>query len=360
MTILVTGGAGFIGSNFVLDWLAQSDETVVNLDALTYAGNLQNLETLAGDARHVFVHGDICNRALVDTLLATHRPRAVLHFAAESHVDRSIHGPAAFMRTNVEGTFTLLEAVRSHWGALPAEEKTRFRFQHVSTDEVYGSLGPQDPAFTEDHPYEPNSPYSASKAASDHLVRAWHHTYGLPVVTTNCSNNYGPFHFPEKLIPLMIVNALAGKPLPIYGDGMNVRDWLYVGDHCSAIRVVLERGTVGETYNIGGWNEKPNIEIVRTVCALLDELKPDPAGSYERHVTYVTDRPGHDRRYAIDARKIKAELGWQPRETFETGLRKTVQWYLEHGAWVANVQSGAYVEWLARHYGGANSQATSP
>src|SRR5688572_5841570 len=297
--ILVTGGAGFIGANFVLDWLANGDEPVLNLDALTYAGNLESLKSLDGDARHVFVRGEIGDRALVDRLLAEHRPRALLHFAAESHVDRSIHGPGAFMRTNVEGTFTLLEAARAYWGGLAGADKERFRFHHVSTDEVYGSLAAQAPAFTEAHPYEPNSPYSASKAASDHLVRAWHHTYGLPVVTTNCSNNYGPYHFPEKLIPLMIVNALAGKPLPVYGDGMQVRDWLYVGDHCSAIRTVLAAGRVGDTYNIGGWNEQPNISIVRTICALLDELRPSPQGSHARLITHVTDRPGHDRRYAI-------------------------------------------------------------
>ncbi len=350
MTILVTGGAGFIGSNFVLDWLAQSDETVVNLDALTYAGNLANLASLQGDERHVFVHGDICDRALLQQLFATHAPRAVVHFAAESHVDRSIHGPGAFIRTNVDGTFALLEAARAHWNALEGEAKTAFRFHHVSTDEVYGSLGPQDPAFTETHPYQPNSPYSASKAASDHLVRAWFHTYGLPVLTSNCSNNYGPWHFPEKLIPLMIVNALAGKPLPVYGDGQQVRDWLYVADHCSAIRAVLARGTPGEVYNVGGWNEKPNLEIVHTVCALLDELCPDPAGPYQRLITYVKDRPGHDRRYAIDARKIQRELGWRPAETFDTGIRKTVQWYLDHPDWVAQVQSGAYRDWIHTHY----------
>ncbi|MFN3417299.1 MAG: dTDP-glucose 4,6-dehydratase [Caldimonas sp.] len=348
--ILVTGGAGFIGSNFVLDWLAHSDEPVLNLDALTYAGNVHNLDGLRGDPRHVFVHGDICDRALLDRLLATHRPRAIVHFAAESHVDRSIHGPGAFIRTNVQGTFTLLEAARAHWQALPADEKAAFRFHHVSTDEVYGSLGPQEPAFTEAHPYQPNSPYSASKAASDHLVRAWFHTYGLPVLTTNCSNNYGPYHFPEKLIPLMIVNALAGKPLPVYGDGLNVRDWLYVTDHCSAIRTVLARGRVGETYNVGGWNEMTNLEIVRTVCALLDELRPDPAGPHSRLITFVKDRPGHDRRYAIDARKIERELGWRPAETFATGIRKTVQWYLDHPEWVAQVQSGAYREWIATQY----------
>jgi dTDP-glucose 4,6-dehydratase len=352
MTILVTGGAGFIGSNFVLDWLQQSDETVINLDALTYAGNRQNLASLEGDARHVFVHGDIGDRALLDGLLATHRPRAVLHFAAESHVDRSIHGPGAFIKTNVEGTFALLEAVRSYWMALGGDAKAAFRFHHVSTDEVYGSLAPDAPAFTENHPYEPNSPYSASKAASDHLVRAWHHTYGLPVLTTNCSNNYGPYHFPEKLIPLMIVNALAGKPLPIYGDGMQVRDWLYVGDHCSAIRAVLRSGRIGEVYNIGGWNEKPNRDIVHAVCALLDELRPDPAGPYIRLIAHVTDRPGHDRRYAIDARKIESELGWRPAETFETGIRKTVTWYLANADWVANVQSGGYRDWVSRNYGG--------
>jgi dTDP-glucose 4,6-dehydratase len=349
--ILVTGGAGFIGANFVLDWLAGSGEAVLNLDALTYAGNLDSLRSLQGDARHVFVQGDITDRALLDRLFAEFRPRAVIHFAAESHVDRSIHGPAAFMRTNVEGTFTLLEAARAHWAALAASEQQAFRFHHVSTDEVYGSLGPGDAPFTEQHVYEPNSPYSASKAGSDHLVRAWHHTYGLPVLTTNCSNNYGPYHFPEKLIPLMIVNALAGKPLPVYGDGQQVRDWLYVKDHCAAIREVLARGTVGETYNVGGWNEKPNIDIVRTICALLDEMRPDPAGSYTRLVEYVTDRPGHDRRYAIDARKLERELGWKPAETFESGIRKTVRWYLDHADWVARVQSGAYREWVATNYG---------
>jgi dTDP-glucose 4,6-dehydratase len=351
MTILVTGGAGFIGSNFVNDWLAASDETVVNLDALTYAGNLHNLDALSGDGRHVFVRGDIGERALLDRLLAEHRPRAVLHFAAESHVDRSIHGPGEFIRTNVIGSFTLLEAVRGFWSALQGDERSAFRFLHVSTDEVYGSLAPTAPAFTETHAYEPNSPYSASKAASDHLVRAWHHTYGLPVLTTNCSNNYGPFHFPEKLIPLMIVNALAGKPLPVYGDGMQVRDWLYVGDHCSAIRAVLAKGRVGETYNVGGWNEMPNIQIVHTVCALLDELRPHEGGPYTRLITHVTDRPGHDRRYAIDARKIERELGWRPAETFASGIRKTVQWYLDHAAWVADVQSGGYRDWVAKQYG---------
>ena len=350
MTLLVTGGAGFIGSNFVLDWLDAVGEPVLNLDALTYAGNLHNLDAVKGDTRHVFVQGDIGDRALLDRLLAEHQPRAVLHFAAESHVDRSIHGPGEFMHTNVMGTFALLEAVRAFWSALPAPEKAAFRFHHVSTDEVYGSLAPGAAAFTETHPYEPNSPYSASKAASDHLVRAWHHTYGLPVVTTNCSNNYGPYHFPEKLIPLMIVNALAGKPLPVYGDGQQVRDWLYVRDHASAIRAVLAGGRLGETYNIGGWNEKANLEIVHTVCTLLDELKPDPAGSYRRLITHVTDRPGHDRRYAIDARKIERELGWRPAETFETGIRKTVQWYLANTAWVADVQSGGYRDWVAANY----------
>ena len=350
MTLLVTGGAGFIGSNFVLDWLATAGEPVLNLDALTYAGNLHNLDAVKGDARHVFVQGDICDRALVDRLLDEHKPRALLHFAAESHVDRSIHGPGEFMRTNVMGTFTLLEAARGYWSALPAAAKAGFRFHHVSTDEVYGSLAPGAPAFTETHAYEPNSPYSASKAASDHLVRAWHHTYGLPVVTTNCSNNYGPYHFPEKLIPLMIVNALAAKPLPVYGDGQQVRDWLYVCDHTSAIRAVLAGGRIGETYNIGGWNEKANLDIVHTICTLLDELRPDPAGSYRRLITHVTDRPGHDRRYAIDARKIELELGWRPAETFESGIRKTVQWYLDHPDWVANVQSGGYRDWLAANY----------
>jgi dTDP-glucose 4,6-dehydratase len=349
--ILVTGGAGFIGSNFVLDWrAAHPDEAVVNLDALTYAGNRENLATLEGDAGHVFVHGDITDRTLVGQLLATHRPRAIVHFAAESHVDRSIHGPGAFMRTNIDGTFTLLEAARAHWGGLDEANRAGFRFLHVSTDEVYGTLGADDPPFTELNAYEPNSPYSASKAASDHLVRAWHHTYGLPVLTTNCSNNYGPFHFPEKLIPLMIVNALAGKPLPVYGDGMQVRDWLYVKDHCSAIRRVLEAGRLGETYNVGGWNEKPNIEIVHTVCALLDELRPRAEGSYKRLITHVKDRPGHDRRYAIDARKIERELGWRPAETFETGIRKTVQWYLNNPEWVQRVQSGAYRDWVQQQY----------
>ena len=349
--ILVTGGAGFIGANFVLDWLAQSDEPVVNLDKLTYAGNRENLASLDGDARHIFVQGDIGDTALVGELLARHQPRAIVNFAAESHVDRSIHGPADFVQTNVVGTFNLLESVRGYWSALPADQKAAFRFLHVSTDEVYGSLAPDAPAFTEQHTYEPNSPYSASKAASDHLVRAWHHTYGLPVLTTNCSNNYGPFHFPEKLIPLMIVNALAGKNLPVYGDGQQVRDWLYVKDHCSAIRRVLEAGVPGETYNVGGWNEKPNLDIVHTVCALLDELSPRADGaSYKGQISFVTDRPGHDRRYAIDARKIERALGWKPAETFDTGIRKTVQWYLAHGDWVRNVQSGAYRDWVQKQY----------
>ena len=350
--ILVTGGAGFIGANFVLDWLASNDEPVVNLDKLTYAGNLESLSSLQGDARHVFVKGDIGDSALVAELLATHRPRAVVHFAAESHVDRSIHGAEDFIQTNILGTFRLLEAVRAHWGALPEADREAFRFLHVSTDEVYGSLSPDAPAFTETHGFEPNSPYSASKAASDHLVRAWHHTHGLPVLTTNCSNNYGPYHFPEKLIPLMIVNALAGKPLPVYGDGMQVRDWLYVKDHCSAIRRVLQDGRLGETYNVGGWNEKPNIEIVHTVCSLLDELRPrDDGASYATQITHVKDRPGHDRRYAIDARKLEAELGWKPAETFETGIRKTVKWYLDHQDWVERVQSGAYRQWVQVQYG---------
>ena len=349
--ILVTGGAGFIGGNFVLDWLAGSDEPVINLDKLTYAGNLENLASLKGHAGHVFVQGDIGDGALVARLLAEHRPRAVINFAAESHVDRSIHGAEDFIQTNIVGTFRLLEAVRAHWTSLPADDKAAFRFLHVSTDEVYGSWHPDAPAFTEDHGFEPNSPYSASKAASDHLVRAWHHTHGLPVLTTNCSNNYGPFHFPEKLIPLMIVNALAGKALPVYGDGMQVRDWLYVKDHCSAIRRVLEDGRLGETYNVGGWNEKPNLEIVRTVCALLDELRPRSDGQpYASQISYVKDRPGHDRRYAIDARKIERELGWKPAETFESGIRKTVQWYLDHPDWVANVQSGSYRQWVQAQY----------
>ena len=351
MTLLVTGGAGFIGANFVLDWLAAHDEPVINLDKLTYAGNPETLASLQGDARHQLVQGDIGDAALVSRLLAEHRPRAVVNFAAESHVDRSIHGPGEFIETNIVGTFRLLESVRDFWSSLPEAEKSAFRFLHVSTDEVYGSLGQGDPAFAETHRYEPNSPYSASKAASDHLVRAWHHTYGLPVLTTNCSNNYGPYHFPEKLIPLMIVNALAGRPLPVYGDGMQIRDWLYVKDHCSAIRRVLEAGRLGEVYNVGGWNEKPNIEIVQTICQLLDHMRPKADGSsYAQQITYVTDRPGHDRRYAIDAHKLEAELGWKPAETFESGIRKTVEWYLANPEWVAHVQSGAYREWVQKQY----------
>jgi dTDP-glucose 4,6-dehydratase len=349
--ILVTGGAGFIGSNFVLDWLLQNDESVINLDKLTYAGNLENLAALNNDPRHLFVRGDIGNAQLVGKLLAAHRPRAVVNFAAESHVDRSIHGPEDFIETNIVGTFHLLEAVRAYWSGLADAEKSGFRFLHVSTDEVYGSLTKNDPAFRETNRYEPNSPYSASKAASDHLVRAYHHTYGLPVLTTNCSNNYGPYHFPEKLIPLMIVNALAGKPLPVYGDGQQIRDWLYVKDHCSAIRRVLEKGRLAEVYNIGGWNEKANLDIVYTVCALLDELRPRPDGkSYREQIAFVTDRPGHDRRYAIDARKIERELGWKPVETFATGIRKTVQWYLDNQDWVTHVQSGDYRHWVEKNY----------
>jgi dTDP-glucose 4,6-dehydratase len=349
--ILVTGGAGFIGANFVLDWFAQSDEPVLNLDKLTYAGNLETLASLQSDARHVFVQGDIGDSALLRQLLAQHRPRAVVNFAAESHVDRSIHGPEDFIQTNIVGTFRLLEEVRAYFGGMDDAAKAAFRFLHVSTDEVYGSLALADPAFTEQHRYEPNSPYSASKAASDHLVRAYHHTYGLPVLTTNCSNNYGPYHFPEKLIPLMIVNALAGKPLPVYGDGMQIRDWLYVKDHASAIRRVLAAGQLGEVYNVGGWNEKPNIEIVNTLCALLDELRPRGDGlSYAKQISYVKDRPGHDRRYAIDARKLERELGWKPAETFESGIRKTVQWYLANPDWVAHVQSGAYRDWVQKQY----------
>jgi dTDP-glucose 4,6-dehydratase len=349
--ILVTGGAGFIGANFVLDWLAQSGEPVLNLDKLTYAGNLDNLTSLKEDARHVFVHGDIGDKASVTKLLVKHQPRAIINFAAESHVDRSISGPDDFIQTNIVGTFNLLESTRAYWQSLPDEQKTTFRFLHVSTDEVYGSLSPDAPAFTETHPYEPNSPYSASKAASDHLVRAYQHTYGLPTLTTNCSNNYGPYHFPEKLIPLMIVNALADKPLPVYGDGQQIRDWLYVKDHCSAIRRVLEAGTVGETYNVGGWNEMANIDIVRQLCQLLDEMQPRADGkSYAAQITYVKDRPGHDRRYAIDASKIAKALGWKPQETFETGIRKTVRWYLDNTSWLEHVQTGAYREWLNSNY----------
>jgi len=351
MTILVTGGAGFIGSNFVLDWLGQSDEMVINLDLLTYAGNLDNLSSLANDSRHVFVQGDLGDRALLDGLLARHRPRAILNLAAESHVDRSIHGPGAFIQTNIMGTYSLLEAVRAHHAALPGAERDAFRFVHVSTDEVYGTLGRGDPAFAETNAFAPNSPYSASKAASDHLVRAWHHTFGLPTITTNCSNNYGPYQFPEKLIPLMIVNALSGKPLPVYGDGMQVRDWLYVTDHCAALRRALEAGVPGETYNIGGWNEKPNIEIVHTLCRLLDSQRPRGDGkSYASQITHVQDRPGHDRRYAVDAGKIERELGWRPSETFESGIARTVAWYLQNQPWIVGVVTGAYRQWMTEHY----------
>lgn len=353
MTILVTGGAGFIGSNFVLDWLAQSDEQLVNLDKLTYAGNLANLATLGGDPRHIFVKGDIGDVELLTGLLARYRPRAVINFAAESHVDRSIDGPAAFIETNIVGTFRLLEAVRTYWQQLGESEGKAFRLLHVSTDEVYGTLERDDPAFDEEHRYAPNSPYSASKAGSDHLVRAYHHTYGLPVLTTNCSNNYGPFHFPEKLIPLVIHNALNGAPLPIYGDGQQVRDWLYVQDHCAAIRRVLEAGRVGETYNVGGGNEKPNLEVVHTLCSTLDQLKPrDDGKSYAQQLVFVKDRPGHDRRYAVNATKLEQELGWKAQETFESGIRKTVQWNLDHRAWVADVASGAYRNWIDQQYGG--------
>ena len=349
--ILVTGGAGFIGSNFVLDWLAGGGEPVVNLDALTYAGNLRNLAAVEGDPRHHFVHGDIRDRDLVAGILAEHGVRAVVHFAAESHVDRSIHGPEDFVSTNVVGTFRLLEAAREHWQSLTGGDRDRFRFLHVSTDEVYGSLGPSDPPFAETNQYQPNSPYSASKAASDHLVRSYHHTYGLPTVTTNCSNNYGPFQFPEKLIPLIIHNALAGKPLPIYGDGRQVRDWLYVGDHGAAIRRVLEAGKPGEVYNIGGSSEMANIDVVQTLCRMLDAERPRADGAaYASQITHVQDRPGHDRRYAIDVRKIVRDLGWQPAESFESGIRRTVRWYLDHQAWVADVTSGGYREWVTKHY----------
>jgi dTDP-glucose 4,6-dehydratase len=350
--ILVTGGAGFIGSNFVHEWLRNNDENIINLDKLTYAGNLENLSQHKNDSRHIFVKGDIGDNTLVSELFYKYRPRAVINFAAESHVDRSIHGPEDFIQTNVVGTFHLLEAVRAYWSDAEDHDKANFRFLHVSTDEVYGSLSESDPAFTETNRYEPNSPYSASKAASDHLVRAYHHTYGLPVLTTNCSNNYGPYHFPEKLIPLIIHNALAGKNLPIYGDGQQIRDWLYVTDHCSAIRRVLDAGRIGETYNVGGWNEMANIEVVKTLCAILDELSPRGDGlSYDTQITYVADRPGHDRRYAIDARKIEKELGWKPVETFETGIRKTVQWYLANQSWVSNITSGAYRQWFNQNYG---------
>jgi len=350
--ILVTGGAGFIGGNFVLDWLANSTaEGILNLDKLTYAGNLATLQSLEKDSRHIFVQGDIGDYELVLSLLKKHQIRAVVNFAAESHVDRSIHGPGDFIQTNVLGTFNLLEAVRAYWTGLPEKDKQSFRFLHVSTDEVYGSLSPTDPAFSETNAYEPNSPYSASKAASDHLVRAWHHTYGLPVLTTNCSNNYGPYHFPEKLIPLVILNALAGKSLPIYGDGQQIRDWLYVKDHCSAIRRVLEAGKLGETYNVGGWNEKPNLDVVHTICSILDQLRPKADGTkYASQITYVKDRPGHDRRYAIDATKLERELGWKPAETFETGIQKTVQWYLDNQAWTEGVLTGSYRDWVKKQY----------
>lgn len=351
MTIFVTGSAGFIGANFVLDWLAQSDEPVISLDKLTYAGNLQNLASLEGDARHVFVKGDIADGPLVTRLLNEYRPRAVINFAAESHVDRSILGPEDFVQTNIVGTFRLLEAVRSYHQILGKDVATTFRFLHVSTDEVYGSLERSDPAFSETNRYEPNSPYSATKAASDHLVRAYCHTYGLPVLTTNCSNNYGPYHFPEKLIPLVIHNALAGRSLPIYGDGQQIRDWLYVKDHCAAIRRVLDAGQIGETYNVGGWNEKANLDVVKTLCEILDQEKPRSDGSsYSEQITFVKDRPGHDRRYAIDAGKLERELGWRPKETFESGVRKTVCWYLSNQDWVSNVTSGAYRDWLTRQY----------
>ncbi len=352
--ILVTGGAGFIGANFVLGWLAQNQESIINVDKLTYAGNLQTLASLKDDPRHIFARVDICDRESVDRLIQEHKPRAIVHFAAESHVDRSIHGPAEFVQTNIVGTFTLLEAARSYWNTLQDKGKEDFRFLHVSTDEVFGSLGPTDPQFSEATPYAPNSPYSASKAGSDHLVRAYFHTYGLPVLTTNCSNNYGPYHFPEKLIPLMIANALAGKALPVYGDGQNVRDWLYVGDHCAAIRRVLADGRPGDTYNVGGWNEKTNLEVVHTLCDLLDELKPLASSSYRDQISFVKDRPGHDRRYAIDARKLERELGWKPAETFETGLRKTVQWYLDNQGWVADVMSGQYRQWVDLNYSDRN------
>jgi dTDP-glucose 4,6-dehydratase len=349
--ILVTGGAGFIGSNFILQWISSERTPVVNLDKLTYAGNLANLESVVADPRYTFVHGDINDRKLVGELLRRHQPRAIVHMAAESHVDRSIHGPDDFMRTNVNGTFSLLEEVRTYWGSLPANEKAEFRFLHVSTDEVYGSLGPNDQAFSEITPYAPNSPYSASKAASDHLVRAYHHTYGLPTLTTNCSNNYGPYQFPEKLVPLMILNAAAGKSLPVYGDGQNVRDWLFVTDHCEAVRTVLHRGNLGATYNIGGRSEKRNLEMVNAICGVLDELRPtDPVVPHHGLIVFVKDRPGHDRRYAVDASKLERELGWMPRETFDSGIRKTVQWYLANQGWVRNVTSGAYRQWIETQY----------
>jgi dTDP-glucose 4,6-dehydratase len=356
VTILVTGCAGFIGSNFVHTWLEGSQEPIVNVDKLTYAGNLSNLESVLGDARHTFVQGDITDRSLLDKLLALHQPRAIINFAAESHVDRSIHSPIEFLQTNVMGTFHLLEAARDYWNGQGQPQD--FRFLHISTDEVFGSLAPHEPGFAETHVYEPNSPYSASKASADHLVRAWHHTYGLPVLTTNCSNNYGPFHFPEKLIPLVIHNALSGKPLPIYGDGQQIRDWLYVRDHCLAIACVLEKGVVGETYNVGGNNEKTNLEVVQTICATLDQLRPLSNGkSYRDQITFVKDRPGHDRRYAIDARKIKSDLGWVPQESFESGILKTITWYLDHPEWVASITSGAYRDWVQQQYSAKTGQA---
>jgi len=354
--IVVTGGAGFIGGNFVLDWFSDTDdmtqsESILNLDKLTYAGNLKTLEALKNDPLHFFMHGDIGDQSLLRQIFQEHQPRAIIHFAAESHVDRSIHGPEDFIQTNIVGTFRLLEAARLYWQDLTEEKKSAFRLVHVSTDEVYGTLSPSDEPFTEKNAYEPNSPYAASKAASDHLVRAWHHTYGLPVITTNCSNNYGPFHFPEKLIPLCILNAINGKPLPIYGDGQQVRDWLYVKDHCAAIRMVLKKGIPGQTYNIGGWNEKANIDVVKNICVILDEIKPRVDGkSYQEQITFVEDRLGHDRRYAIDASKIQQELGWKPSETFETGIRKTVQWYLDNSIWVNDVVSGSYREWIDLQY----------
>ena len=349
--ILVTGGAGFIGANFILDWFAQSDEEIINLDNLTYAGNLENLASLKGDKRHIFIKGDIRDSSLIINLLAKFKPRAIINFAAESHVDRSIEEPDSFIQTNIVGTFRLLEATRGYWDELEKNKKKEFRFLHVSTDEVYGSLSSKEKAFDENHRYEPNSPYSASKAASDHLIRAYHKTYGLPVLTSNCSNNYGPYQFPEKLIPLIIINALTNKPLPVYGDGQQIRDWLYVKDHCSAIQRVLEAGAPGETYNVGGWNEKPNIDIVHTICSLLETLSPQVDGrNYKEQIIFVADRPGHDRRYAINSNKIKRDLGWEPAETFETGIHKTVKWYLDNQSWIQNIQSGAYREWIDKNY----------